>query len=79
MLERAMQEENIPEMERLLQSGDEKLAAAAVGRGMLHWASSKGAGRLVHLLLDAGAKVDSRNKQGSTALHAAATGNDLEI
>ncbi|KAJ1446313.1 ankyrin repeat-containing domain protein [Pelagophyceae sp. CCMP2097] len=60
-------------VDRLISAGAEfKTSATAEGRTALHWACAKGRLDVVKLLLQKGARQDSRDGAGHTALHLAA-------
>jgi cytohesin len=53
--------------------------AMAYGRPLLHWAAESGDGPTVELLLTTGAKLDARERAGTSALAAAIRSNRTEV
>ncbi|MEW5303195.1 MAG: hypothetical protein WDW36_005911 [Sanguina aurantia] len=76
----------LAEMQAMLREAPQLLAYAGQGTSFgftghtaLHWACAKGHTDAVRWLLGAGAPVEAGNQSGNTALHAAATNEQLEV
>ncbi|XP_023686926.1 ankyrin repeat and SOCS box protein 13-like isoform X2 [Paramormyrops kingsleyae] len=68
----------VPELQRLIQSGASVNMVAVDSITPLHEACIQGQAQCVRLLLDAGAQVDARNVDGSTPLCDACAAGSLE-